>query len=86
MNTNGIDLSGFYDLEPAVPVVIVVGGAGKSGADTRVDVGVVLQESFHCGVVEVGAVVDGCDFARGAAEDLGFPGVSDVLLGLIAER
>ena len=43
MNTNGIDLSGFDDLEAAVSVVIVVGGAGKSGADTRVDVGVVLQ-------------------------------------------
>ena len=37
------------------------------------DVGVVLEEALLRGVVEVGAVVDGCDFGGGAAEDFGAP-------------
>ena len=37
------------------------------------DVGVVLEEALLRGVVEVGAVVDGCDFGGGAAEDLWTP-------------
>ena len=40
------------------------------------DVGVVSQETFHGGMVEVGPVVDGGDFAGGSAKDLGFPRVT----------
>jgi hypothetical protein len=73
--TNGVNLPGFYNLKPDITVVIVVGQSAQGRTDARVDVGVVLQKTLHRSVVEVCSVVDACDFARGAAEDLGLPGV-----------
>ena len=72
---DGVDGAGFDDLEAAVAVVGVVGGAGEGGADARVDVGVIGEEALFVGVVEVGAVVDGGLVGWGAAEDFGAPGV-----------
>jgi hypothetical protein len=40
------------------------------------DVAIVAKKALLGGVVEVGAVVDGCDFRRGTAEDLGAPWAS----------
>lgn len=37
------------------------------------DVGVVLEKTLHGRMVKVCSVVDTCDFARSAAEDLGLP-------------
>ena len=71
-----IDLPCLDDLEAAVSVVVVVGQAGKGGADAGVDVGVVGQQAFFVGVVEVRAVVDGGLFRGRAAEDFGSPGVA----------
>jgi len=45
-----------------------------------VDVGVVLQEAFLGGVVEVGAMVDGGDFTGRTAKDLGLPGITSVTM------
>jgi hypothetical protein len=73
VGADGVDLTGLDDLEAAVAVVVVVAGPTKRGADARVDVGVVGEEALLRGVVEVGAVVDGGDLGRGAAEDLGLP-------------
>jgi hypothetical protein len=68
-----VNLPGFHNLESDIAVVVVVGQSAQRRTDARVDVGVVLQETFHRGVVEVCSVVDAGDFARGAAEDLGLP-------------
>jgi hypothetical protein len=72
---NGVNLPSFYDLKPDIAVVVVVGQSTQSRTDTRVDVGVVLQKTLHRSVVEVCPVVDACNLAWGAAEDLGLPGV-----------
>jgi hypothetical protein len=37
------------------------------------DVGVVLQETFHGSMVEVGSVIDSSNLTRRAAKDLGLP-------------
>ena len=58
-HANRIDFPCFDDFESAVSIVVVVGQAGQGGADAGVDVGVVGQQAFFVGVVEVGAVVDG---------------------------
>lgn len=68
-----VNLPGFYNLESDITIVVVVGQSTQRRTDTRVDVGVVLQETLHRGVVEVCSVVYAGDFARGAAEDLGLP-------------
>lgn len=73
VGADGVDLAGLDDLEAAVAVVVVVAGPAEGGADAGVDVGVVGEEPFLRGVVEVGAVVDSGDLGRGAAEDLGLP-------------
>ena len=73
---DGVDFSRFDDFEAAIAVVVVVAHAGKGGADAGVDVGVVGEETFGVGVVEVGAVVDGGLLCRGAAEDTGTPCVA----------
>ena len=65
-------------METAVAVVIIVRGAGQGGADTGVDVGVVCEKPFLCGMEEVGAVVDAGLFAGGASEDFGTPCVAGV--------
>lgn len=70
---DGVDLAGLDDLEAAVAVVGVVRGPAQRRADAGVDVGVVVQQALHRGVVKVGAVVDGCDLGGGAAEHLGLP-------------
>ena len=70
-----VDFAGFDDGEADVAVVVVVGEAGEGGPDAGVDVGVVAEEAFVGGVVEVGAVVYGGLEGGGAAEDFGLPGV-----------
>ncbi len=49
------------------------------------DVGVVGEETLFVGVVEVGAVVDGRLFGRGAAEDFGPPSVAKHGQSLVAK-
>ena len=75
MRAEGVDVARLDAREAAVAVVVVVREAGEGGADAGVDVGVVGEEALLGGVVEVGAVVDGGLAGRGAAEDLGPPGV-----------
>lgn len=58
-----------------VPIIFVVRRAAQGGPDTSMDVGVVLEQALHGGVVEVGAVVDASDLGGGTAKDLGLPGV-----------
>lgn len=70
---DGVYLPGFNDLESNIAVVVVVGETTQRRADTCVNVGVVLQKTLHRSMVEVCSVVDACDFARGASEDLGLP-------------
>lgn len=73
---DGVNLARFGDLEAAVAVVFVVAEAGEGGADAGVDVAVVGEQALFVGVVEVGAVVDGCLLGGCAAEDFGAPGVA----------
>jgi len=73
--TEGIDLTGFDDGKADVAVVVVVGEAGEGGADAGVNVGIVAEETFVGGVVEVGAMVDGGLEGGRAAKDFGLPGV-----------
>jgi len=80
-----VNLSCLRDLESAVPVVLIVAETGERGADAGVDVGVVGEETLFVGVVEVGAVVDGRLFSRGATEDFGSPSVSKNGQSLVAE-
>lgn len=70
---NGVDLSGFDNLESAVAVVVVIAGSTEGGPDAGVDVGIVDQEALHGGVVEVCAVVDAGSLGWRAAKYLGFP-------------
>ena len=72
---NGVNLPGLYNLKSDISVVVVVRQTTQRRADTRVNVGVVLQKALHRGMVEVRSMVDACDFAWSAAEDLGLPGV-----------
>ena len=53
-----VDFAGLDDFETAVAVVVVVAEAGEGGADAGVNVGVVGEETFFVGVVEVCPVVD----------------------------
>lgn len=76
LHSNRVDFPRFDDFEAAVAVVVVVAEAREGGADAGVDVGVVGEEAFGVGVVEVGAVIDGGLVSRSAAEDFGAPGVS----------
>lgn len=73
IGSDGVDLARLNDLEAAVAIVLVVRGAAERRANAGVDVGVVAKETLHCGVVEVGAVVDAGDLGWGAAKDLGTP-------------
>lgn len=75
VDTDGVDLARLNDLEATVAVVLVVGQAGKRGADTSVDVGVVGEQALLSSMVEVRAVVDRSRLAGSAPEDLGPPGV-----------
>ena len=72
---DGVDLPRLDAREAAVAVVVVVRQSRQGGADAGVDVGVVGEEAFLGGPVEVRAVVDGGLLGRGAAEHLGPPGV-----------
>jgi hypothetical protein len=76
ISTDLVDLTCLDDLETAVAVVLIVRGAGERRADAGVDVGVVGQEAFLCGVEEIGAVVYAGLFGWGAAEDFGSPCVA----------
>jgi hypothetical protein len=71
-----VNLPRLDDLETAVAVVLVVRRAGKGGADTGVDVGVVFEEAFLRGVEEIGAVVDAGLFGGRTAEYFGAPCVA----------
>ena len=73
---NGVDLAGLDDLETAIAVIVVVARSGQGRADAGMNVGIVREEPLFMCVEEVGAMVDGGLFARGAAKDLGAPGVS----------
>ncbi len=81
-----IYFAGLDDGEAAVAVVGVVGEAGEGGADAGVDVGVVGEEAFVRGVVEVSAVVDGGLVGGRAAEDGGLPGVAGEWVGSVSLR
>ncbi len=70
MHADGVDGARLDDLEAAVAVVLVVGGAGERGADAGVDVAVVGEEAFLAGVVEVRAVVDAGLLGGGAVVGL----------------
>lgn len=54
-STNGVDLSGLNNLESDIAIVLIVGHARKRGPDACMDICVVLQETLHGCVVEVGA-------------------------------
>lgn len=69
-STNGVNLTGLYNLETAVPVVVVVARSTQGGPDTSMDVGVVQQQALHGSMVEVGAVVDAGDLRGRSAENL----------------
>ena len=58
LSANGVDLAGFDDVETAVAIVVVVRQTGKRGTNARVNVGVVAEEAFLSGVVEVCSVCD----------------------------
>ena len=75
VNTNGIDLTRLDNLKAAVSIILIITWTAQSRADTSVDVGVVGEQTFLSSVVEVCTVVDAGDFAGGATEDLGLPGV-----------
>ncbi len=84
MHADGVDGARLDDLEAAIAVVLVVGGAGEGGADAGVDVAVVGEEAFLAGVVEVGAVVDAGLLGGRAAEDFRLPCVAVVGLSNLA--
>ena len=54
-STNSVDLSGLDNLESDIAIVLIVGHARKRGPDACMDICVVLQETLHGCVVEVGA-------------------------------
>jgi hypothetical protein len=73
MLTDGVDFTSLDDLEAAITVVLIVRGSRKGRPDAGMDVGVVLQETFHGSMVEVGSVIDSSNLTRRAAKDLGLP-------------
>lgn len=73
VSANGVNVSGLDNLKATVAVVVIVTGSAEGGSDTSVDVGVVGEQTFHGGVVEVGAVVDAGDVGGRTTKDLGFP-------------
>ena len=76
IDANLVDFACLDNLKAAVAVVFVVGRARQRGPDAGVDVGVVGEQAFLCGVEEVGAVVYAGLFRGGAAEDFGTPCVA----------
>lgn len=70
---NGVDLAGLDNLEATVAIIVVVTGATKGGSDTSVDVGVVGEQAFLVGMVEVGAMVDGGNLGWRATKHLWLP-------------
>jgi hypothetical protein len=70
-----VNLPGLDNLKSDIAVVVVIGHPTERRANARVDVGVILQQTLHGRMVEVGAVVDAGDFARGTTEDLRLPSV-----------
>lgn len=75
LGPDGINFSGLRNLETAVPIILIIGESGECGSDSRMDVGVVAEQSFFRCMEEVGAVVDGGLLAGCSAEDFGTPGV-----------
>jgi hypothetical protein len=73
LGPNDINFTGLDNLKPAIPIILIVARPAKRGANARVDIGVVAEEAFLRGVVEVRAVVDGGYFGGGTAEDFGPP-------------
>lgn len=76
ISADRVNLTSLDNLEAAVAIVLVVGGSRQRRADAGVDVGVVGEETFLCGVEKVGAVVDGGLFAGSSAENLGLPRIT----------
>ena len=76
IDANLVDFACLDNLKAAVAVIFVVGRARQRGPDAGVDVGVVGEQAFLCGVEEVGAVVYAGLFRGGAAEDFGTPCVA----------
>lgn len=54
-STNGVDLSGLDDLESDIAIVLIVGHARERSPDACMDVCVILQETLHGRMVEVGS-------------------------------
>lgn len=74
-SANLVDSSCLDDLETNVSIIVIIGRSTQSGANTRMDVGVILEKTFHGCVIEVCSVVDACHLRRGSTEDLGLPGI-----------
>ena len=53
---NRVDLSCFDDLKATVPVILIITQAAESSADPSMDVGVVTEEAFLTGMIEVGTI------------------------------
>lgn len=75
LRTNGINLTSLRDLEATVPIVLIIGKTGKSGADSSVHVRIIAKQTFLMRMEEVRAVVDRSLLTGCSTEDFGFPGV-----------
>ena len=74
--SNSVNDTSLYNLEATITIIVVVRETGKCSTDTSMDVGVVGQETFRVGVIEVCSVVNGRLFGWRSTEDLGAPGVA----------
>lgn len=73
VDANRVHLTRLDNLEPAVAIVLIVGGAAEGRADAGVDVGVVAEETLLGGVIKVRAVVDAGDLGGRTSKDFGTP-------------
>ena len=70
-----INSPSFNYLKAHIPVVVIIRRSGKSSANSSMNVGVILQQTFHGSVIEVSAMIDRGDFRRRTAKHLGLPSV-----------
>ena len=74
-HANRINFPRFHNLEPAIPIIVVVAQPAQRCANPGVYVCIIRQQSLSVRVVEIRAVVYRSLQCRGSAEDFGFPGV-----------
>ena len=73
IRTNLVYVSGFDNLEATVSVILIIRRTAESCSNPSVDVGIIGQQTFLAGVVEVCAVVDRGNLRWRAAENFGSP-------------